>query len=154
MVHWLLLTVTWRPSVTLRDAELAIAALVKVESPVTSRMLTFRFERESPQKRCRLLKLASPLTSTEAELPIAAAVAVVAGFAVCHGYAHGRELPLAAAPMAYSVGFVLATGLLHLLGIGMSWRIDMTRSSGLLYRLIGGGLALSGWYFVSQAVLA
>ena len=94
------------------------------------------------------------LIMAQRSLPIAAAVAVVAGFAVCHGYAHGRELPLAAAPMAYSAGFVLATGLLHLLGIGMSWRIDMTRSSGLLYRLIGGGIALSGWCFVSQAVLA
>ena len=56
---------------------MAIAALVKVELPVTLCMLTFRFERASPQKRWRLLKFTSPLTSTEAELAMAAEVALM-----------------------------------------------------------------------------
>ena len=49
--------------------------------------------------------------------PLWAATALVAVFAIFHGYAHGRELPSAADPVGYGVGFVVATGLLHLTGI-------------------------------------
>lgn len=45
--------------------------------------------------------------------------AIVAAFAVFHGYGHGRELPSAANPFGYSAGFVFATGLLHLAGIAI-----------------------------------
>src|SRR5918997_1821946 len=38
-------------------------------------------------------------------------------FAIFHGYAHGAELPAGVDAVAYSVGFVVATGLLHLTGI-------------------------------------
>lgn len=68
-------------------------------------------------------------------LPVWAASAVVALFAVFHGYAHGRELPSAADPAGYSAGFVLATGLLHGVGIGL----------GLLDRVPGGGWVLRGF---------
>lgn len=94
------------------------------------------------------------LIGTLRSLPIAVAVVIVACFAIFHGYAHGRELPLAAAPIAYSAGFVLATGLLHLTGIAISWGIDRAQSSRLLYRLTGGSIALSGLYFMSQATRA
>jgi urease accessory protein len=51
--------------------------------------------------------------------PLGVAAVIVAFWAVFHGYAHGAELPEAADPFAYGIGFVLATGLLHLLGIGI-----------------------------------
>ena len=47
------------------------------------------------------------------------ALAIVAVFALFHGYAHGLELPNQAGAVAYSAGFVLATGLIHLTGIGI-----------------------------------
>ena len=47
------------------------------------------------------------------------AVCLIAYFAFCHGYAHGAELPLAADPADYVIVFVLATGLIHLCGIGI-----------------------------------
>jgi urease accessory protein len=50
-------------------------------------------------------------------------IAIVAFFGICHGYAHGMELPHGES-LLYSVGFVLATGFLHLIGIAM----------GLIYR--------------------
>lgn len=87
-------------------------------------------------------------------LPIPIAVAIVVSFAIFHGYAHGRELPLAAAPVAYSAGFVLATGLLHLSGVGISWLIEMARPRRLLYRVVGGGIAISGLCFLIQAAVA
>jgi urease accessory protein len=45
------------------------------------------------------------------------AAILVGAFAIFHGYAHGAELPAGADATAYSVGFVVATGLLHLIGI-------------------------------------
>jgi urease accessory protein len=49
--------------------------------------------------------------------PLWLAGAMVAVFGLFHGNAHGLELPEAADPLAYAVGFVLATGFIHLAGI-------------------------------------
>lgn len=49
--------------------------------------------------------------------PLAVAAVLVGLFAIFHGHAHGTELPDAANPIAYAIGFVIATGLLHLVGI-------------------------------------
>ena len=57
------------------------------------------------------------LVALRARAPLALAMLLVGAFAIFHGYAHGRELPGAADPLAYAVGFVVATGLLHLCGI-------------------------------------
>ena len=54
---------------------------------------------------------------TAARPPLWLAIAIVAVFAVFHGYAHGAELGPGASAVAYSAGFVVATGLLHGLGI-------------------------------------
>lgn len=50
-------------------------------------------------------------------VPLAFGVATVAGFALFHGYAHGLEMPQAAAPALYGLGFVAATVALHAAGI-------------------------------------
>jgi urease accessory protein len=52
-------------------------------------------------------------------MPVAAAMALVAFFAVFHGYAHGIEMPETASGLAYGAGFVAATALLHGIGIGL-----------------------------------
>jgi len=44
-------------------------------------------------------------------------MALAAGFALFHGYAHGLEMPHAASPALYALGFVLATAVLHAAGI-------------------------------------
>lgn len=46
------------------------------------------------------------------------ALLLIAIFAICHGYAHGSELPKAEDPADFAIGFVIATGLIHLFGIG------------------------------------
>ncbi|CAN5715394.1 HupE/UreJ family protein [soil metagenome] len=84
--------------------------------------------------------------------PIWAACAVVAVFAIFHGYAHGKELPSAADPIGYSVGFMLATGSLHLVGIGIG-ALNHYRGGVVLTRALGGLIALTGVYFLYQAVL-
>lgn len=51
--------------------------------------------------------------------PLWIAAVIVGVFAIFHGHAHGTELPEAANPLAYALGFVIATGLLHLSGIAI-----------------------------------
>ena len=75
--------------------------------------------------------------------PLAIAGAIVAVFAVFHGYAHGVELPEAASAVSYAFGFVLATGLLHALGIAIGtvkrwpWGSPVIRGAGAAIALVG-----------------
>jgi len=77
--------------------------------------------------------------------PLWVAAVIVGAFAIFHGYAHGAELPEAANPLAYSLGFVIATGLLHLAGIAFgelarfSWGHYVVRAGGALIALAGVG---------------
>src|SRR5512147_1901448 len=62
------------------------------------------------------------------------AAMLVGFFAIFHGHAHGTELPAGQSGMLYSMGFVIATGILHGIGITI----------GLIHRWPQGRLALRG----------
>lgn len=68
------------------------------------------------------------------------ALPVVAAFGVMHGHAHGAEGP-ASGLAAYVAGFLLATGALHLAGIGLG-RLGLTRILGGLTAAAGVALAV------------
>lgn len=68
------------------------------------------------------------------------ALPVVAAFGVMHGHAHGAEGP-ASGLAAYAAGFLLATGALHLAGIGLG-RLGVTRILGGLTAAAGVALAV------------
>jgi urease accessory protein len=83
--------------------------------------------------------------------PVWLACLIVGVFAIFHGYAHGKELPSAADPIGYSVGFVLATGLLHVAGIGIG--LLNNRPGGVIAtRGMGALIALTGVFFLYQAL--
>jgi urease accessory protein len=82
--------------------------------------------------------------------PVWLASLIVAVFAVFHGYAHGQELPSAADPVGYSVGFVLSTGLLHVVGIGLGL-LHRWQGGVVATRAMGGLIGLSGLWFVYRA---
>jgi urease accessory protein len=86
---------------------------------------------------------------TEARPSLVAAALIVGFFAIFHGYAHGTELPRAANPLAYGVGFVLATGMLHVSGITMGL-IHRWPLGAQVLRLTGGGIALAGLFLLAQ----
>jgi urease accessory protein len=86
-----------------------------------------------------------------ARLPVPLACTVVAIFALFHGYAHGVELPSAADPVGYSAGFVLATGLLHLLGIALG-SVKTLPSGTIILRTGGGVIGVIGVYFLVTAL--
>ena len=83
--------------------------------------------------------------------PLWLAALIVATFAVFHGHAHGAERPAGAQPLLYSLAFVIATGLLHLVGILLG---ETRRWPGgrLLVRLAGAGVALVGLRFLERAI--
>jgi urease accessory protein len=84
-------------------------------------------------------------------VPFWAAAAVVAVFAVFHGYAHGAEMPGAANALAYGVGFVVATGTLHAAGILIGVLIRWPTGAQAV-RALGAAIAgLGGVFLLSMA---
>jgi urease accessory protein len=75
--------------------------------------------------------------------PLWVAGIIVGAFAIFHGHAHGTELPNATSPLVFSIGFVTATGLLHLAGIAFgeltrwSWGEKVVRAAGIIIAGIG-----------------
>jgi urease accessory protein len=80
------------------------------------------------------------------------ALCVISIFAICHGHAHGAELPRAADPADFAVGFVLATGMIHLFGIGVGLGLGKPYG-GRLARTLGALIGAAGVYFLVPAVL-
>jgi urease accessory protein len=52
-------------------------------------------------------------------LPSLPLLAILSLFALCHGFAHGSEMPMGMPVQHYVIGFVMTTAILHLLGIIM-----------------------------------
>src|SRR6476469_348778 len=75
--------------------------------------------------------------------PLWVAGVLVGAFAIFHGHAHGAELPPGADIVAYSVGFVVATGLLHLTGIAVGL-LARWPAGRIAVRTAGGAIALAG----------
>jgi urease accessory protein len=81
-------------------------------------------------------------------LPVNLSMLLVGLFALFHGYAHGLEMPQASSAMSYGSGFVLATALLHLIGIGLG---KAGYRKPLLSRLSGLMIAIAGLYLTIAA---
>lgn len=88
---------------------------------------------------------------SELRPPLAAAVVLVALFGVFHGHAHGTELPPGQSALLYSMGFVVATGCLHGVGIAVGLTHAKTWGQRLL-RVAGGVVAVAGVSFLWRAI--
>ena len=86
----------------------------------------------------------------ESRPPLWAAAALVALFAIYHGHSHGAELPPETSGLTYSIGFVVATGLLHASGIGVG-TIHRWSFGRLALRAIGGLISVGAVFFLAQA---
>jgi urease accessory protein len=83
--------------------------------------------------------------------PLAVAAVFVSVFAICHGYAHGTELPAGESAVLYSMGFVIATGCLHACGIGIGTLHRWTVGARVL-RSVGAVIAAGGAFFMWRAL--
>ena len=88
---------------------------------------------------------------SEARPKLWIAACIVGFFAIFHGHAHGTELPPGADGILYSIGFVLATGTLHAVGISLGlvhrWPAGQTA-----LRVAGAIVALAGVVFLWKAI--
>ncbi|MCC6779093.1 MAG: HupE/UreJ family protein [Hyphomicrobiales bacterium] len=87
------------------------------------------------------------MVALAAHPPLWIAAILVGAFAVFHGHAHGSELPPGADVVAFSIGFVLATGLLHLTGIALGM-VARWPAGRFAVRAAGGAIALTGVAFL------
>jgi urease accessory protein len=95
----------------------------------------------------------------KARPPLWAAMILVGFFGLCHGWAHGHEMPPDQSALLYSIGFVIATGTLHGVGITIGLLNDEWKDRAwapilgtlLLGFMLGLGLAdgmgVSGWNY-------
>ena len=91
------------------------------------------------------------MVAIEAKPPVWAAASLVGFFGIFHGYAHGTELPAGENALLYSVGFVIATGCLHAVGIGIGV-VHRWNAGRIALRVAGAAVALAGVYFLWGAV--
>lgn len=80
----------------------------------------------------------------------AVAAAVVALFAIFHGFAHGSEIPAASGALPYAGGFLLGSSILMAIGIGSGAALNnaiagrgvaqVMRSAGAVAAIVGVGL--------------
>jgi len=89
------------------------------------------------------------MVALAARPPLWIAAIIVGAFAIFHGHAHGAELPPGADALAFAVGFVVATGCLHLTGIafGLLTRWPAGR---IAVRAAGAVIAVAGLMFLGR----
>lgn len=80
--------------------------------------------------------------------PIWVGAIIVGAFAIFHGYAHGTELPTTVNAFAYAVGFVISTGLLHLIGIAFGLVVRWPAGR-VAVRGVGGLITFAGIAFLT-----
>jgi urease accessory protein len=95
--------------------------------------------------------LLGAMVALQGRPPLALAALLVAFFAVFHGHAHGTELPAGQSGLLYSVGFVVATGLLHAVGISIGL-VHRWAAGRIVLRAAGVAVSLAGVFFFWRAV--
>lgn len=87
----------------------------------------------------------------EVKAQLALTAVIVGFFAVFHGHAHGTELPEGASGFSYSIGFVVSTGTLHAIGIGIGL-VNRWPAGRRALRTAGAAVALAGLVFLWRAL--
>ena len=83
------------------------------------------------------------LVAFDVKVPTPAAAAIVGICALFHGHAHGTELPGMSSAAGYVAGFMAATIILHLIGIGLAY-LRFGKAGQVVGRLAGAAVAVAG----------
>ncbi len=78
------------------------------------------------------------------------ALVIVGAFAIFHGHAHGTEIPVGQSGVLYGLGFIIATALLHAIGIAIGLAGNLVYGHAIL-RGAGAAVLLGGLYFLGGA---
>jgi urease accessory protein len=80
--------------------------------------------------------------------PLAVAMALAGLFAIFHGMAHGAEMPGTASALAYGLGFITATAMLHAIGaLGL-----LAARKRRISQFAGGAMAVAGLSIVGGLI--
>lgn len=80
-----------------------------------------------------------------------AALLLISIFAILHGIPHGVLAPRATDPAAFTVGFVVSTGVIHVIGIAIGAALKPI-AGGRLVQGLGAAIALAGlWFLLTPA---
>jgi len=88
--------------------------------------------------------------SIEKKIPTMLIMVFVGIFGLFHGIAHGIEVPAAANPLLFVLGFICGTSALHIFGVGIGYFSIKTAISSILLRLTGILFAIYGLYLFTQ----
>src|SRR5262245_27083847 len=91
------------------------------------------------------------MVALAAKPPLWIAAVLVGAFAIFHGHAHGAELPVGADAVAFSMGVVVATGMLHVSGIAFG-TLSQWPAGRIAVRVLGGIIALIGLAYLVRAI--
>jgi urease accessory protein len=91
------------------------------------------------------------MVALAAKPPLWVAAVLVGAFAVFHGHAHGAELPVGADAIAYSMGFVIATGMLHVSGIAFG-ALSRWPAGRIAVRAMGAVIAVIGFAYLGHFI--
>ena len=84
--------------------------------------------------------------SIEKKIPTNLIIVFVGIFGLFHGIAHGLEIPAAASPILFILGFIIGTTGLHLFGVAIGHYAIKTSISLKILRLTGVTFAIYGIY--------
>ena len=84
----------------------------------------------------------------EKKLPTNIIMIAVVFFGSFHGLAHGIEMPWAANPMLFALGFSSGTAALHLFGVGIGLVLIKNSFLKTILRILGFICALYGFYLI------
>ena len=86
--------------------------------------------------------------SVEKKIPTNLIMIFVGLFGLFHGIAHGLEIPAAASPLLFVLGFIIGTTALHLFGVTIGHYAIKTSISLKILRLTGVTFAIYGIYLL------
>ncbi len=72
----------------------------------------------------------------------------VALFAMVHGYAHGKDMPIFVLPEIYILGFIISTTGIHLIGVFVGELMNLLPFRQRLYQVTGIALIVSGGFLL------
>ena len=88
--------------------------------------------------------------SIDKKIPTKIIIFFVGFFGFFHGTAHGIEVPAAANPILFLLGFICGTTALHLFGVAIGYISTKTTTSSVILRLVGVSFAIYGIYLLTQ----
>ena len=86
-------------------------------------------------------------------LSLKSTMLTVALFAIVHGYAHGKEMPIFVLPEIYILGFMVSTTLIHVAGVLFGEKVNQLPDKQMISKFTGLFLIVAGFSLLAIQIL-